>query len=155
MAFLYFLLAMAVGVCAYVFQTYIWKKKAIGHGETRFAGNAKPETTPDSDYSKIFPPSQRNTIYDLIPTADNNIEALSVSKQPLLKLECDYRLADPSTNLYSGFTVGDVRALGCFPDYAKLSGVPAPTPLKNFTIDTARPRPYRPFRWPYHQTMCM
>ncbi|EFY89869.1 hypothetical protein MAC_04078 [Metarhizium acridum CQMa 102] len=144
---------MAVGGFAHLFQAYVWRKKAINHGETRLAHNAKEETAQESDYSKIFPPSQRNTISELIHAAENNIGPLSVSKQPLLKLECDYRLADPSTNLYSGFTVGDVRALGSFPDYAKLSGVPAPTPLKNFTIDTARPRPYRPFRWPYHQTM--
>lgn len=41
-----------------------------------------------------------------------------------------------------------------FPDYFKLSGVPLPEPLVNFSVNEAKPRPYRPFRWPYHQTMC-
>ena len=41
------------------------------------------------------------------------------------------------------------------PDYAKLTGVPVPRPLYHFDIDRAKPRPYRPFRWEYHQTMCM
>jgi len=38
-------------------------------------------------------------------------------------------------------------------DYFKLSGVPPPTPLVDFELEKARPRPYRPFRWEYHQTM--
>ena len=38
-------------------------------------------------------------------------------------------------------------------DYFVLSGVPRPKPLLNFSITDARPRPYRPFRFPYHQTM--
>ncbi|KAF9072984.1 hypothetical protein BDP27DRAFT_1360728 [Rhodocollybia butyracea] len=40
-------------------------------------------------------------------------------------------------------------------DYFKLSGVPPPTPLPNFDVDKAKPRPYRPFRWSYHQTMSL
>lgn len=40
-------------------------------------------------------------------------------------------------------------------DYFALSGVPRPKPLLNFSITDARPRPYRPFRFPYHQTMGM
>lgn len=40
------------------------------------------------------------------------------------------------------------------PDYPKLTGVPNPQPLPDFDITTAKPRPYRPFRWDYHQTMC-
>lgn len=39
-------------------------------------------------------------------------------------------------------------------DYFKLSGVPPPTPLPDFDVDKAKARPYRPFRWAYHQTMC-
>ncbi|KAG6906124.1 hypothetical protein DXG01_015798 [Tephrocybe rancida] len=41
------------------------------------------------------------------------------------------------------------------PDYATLSGVPAPKPLKGFDIDSAKARPYRPFRWEYHQNMAL
>ncbi|GLB35130.1 putative IMP dehydrogenase / GMP reductase domain containing protein [Lyophyllum shimeji] len=41
------------------------------------------------------------------------------------------------------------------PDYSKLSGVPHPSPLRDFDIDKAKPRPYRPFRWEYHQHMAL
>ncbi|PHH63335.1 hypothetical protein CDD80_1233 [Ophiocordyceps camponoti-rufipedis] len=75
---------------------------------------------------------------------------------PILGLEDDYRLADASVRLRSGFTVGQVRALGAFPDYAKLSGVPLPSPVSaSFRIEDAAPRPFRPLRWPYHQTMAL
>lgn len=30
-----------------------------------------------------------------------------------------------------------------------------PKPYPTFSITTAKPRPYRPFRWPYHQTMAL
>jgi len=39
-------------------------------------------------------------------------------------------------------------------DYFKLTGVPSPKPLLDFDVGEALPRPYRPFRWQYHQTMC-
>jgi hypothetical protein len=52
------------------------------------------------------------------------------------------------------FTVEDIEALGDFPDYATLSGIPLPEPYHDFDIKKAKPRPYRPFRWAYHQTMC-
>ncbi|KAF8881683.1 hypothetical protein CPB84DRAFT_1838277 [Gymnopilus junonius] len=41
------------------------------------------------------------------------------------------------------------------PDYFKLSGVPSPTPLWKFDVSKAKPRPYRPFRWEYHQNMAL
>ncbi|KAM6493012.1 Protein of unknown function (DUF3445) domain containing protein [Amanita muscaria] len=40
-------------------------------------------------------------------------------------------------------------------DYAQLSGFPLPRPLPDFQVDAAKPRPYRPFRWEYHQTMSL
>ncbi|KAL0577898.1 hypothetical protein V5O48_004093 [Marasmius crinis-equi] len=40
-------------------------------------------------------------------------------------------------------------------DYFQLTGVPPPTPLPNFDINKAKPRPYRPFRWEYHQNMSL
>ncbi|RPB24237.1 hypothetical protein L211DRAFT_752249, partial [Terfezia boudieri ATCC MYA-4762] len=45
--------------------------------------------------------------------------------------------------------------LGLYPDYAALSGVPWPEACVDFDPQRALPRPYRPFRWPYHQTMTM
>ncbi|KAJ7470323.1 hypothetical protein FB451DRAFT_332890 [Mycena latifolia] len=41
------------------------------------------------------------------------------------------------------------------PDYFALTGVRAPAPLLDFNIDEAKARPYRPFRWEYHQTMSL
>ena len=55
-----------------------------------------------------------------------------------------------------GFTVDEAKQLvGSMPDYAKIGGVPPPEPVwEGFKIENAEPRPYRPLRWGYHQTMC-
>ncbi|KJZ80052.1 hypothetical protein HIM_00766 [Hirsutella minnesotensis 3608] len=133
---------------------------ALGHqSQTRL--HEKPPKDLVNDLSETFPPSRRHI---LTQVADSTIRVLGggsvgdVSRtrpQSLLETHSDYRLADSARLLYSGFTVGEVRSLGDFPDYAKLSGVPLPAPAVNFRIDTALPRPYRPFRWPYHQTMAL
>ncbi|KAK3181231.1 hypothetical protein K4F52_007507 [Lecanicillium sp. MT-2017a] len=67
----------------------------------------------------------------------------------------DYDAVAQDRTLFSGFSVSDVVALGAFPDYATLSEVPLPEPLNDFDINTAQGRPYRPLRWPYHQTMAI
>ncbi|KAG2752192.1 hypothetical protein P692DRAFT_20311419 [Suillus brevipes Sb2] len=41
------------------------------------------------------------------------------------------------------------------PDFAQLTGFPHPKPVHDFNIACARPRPYRPFRWEYHQNMSL
>ncbi|KAG0706326.1 hypothetical protein DFH29DRAFT_168920 [Suillus ampliporus] len=41
------------------------------------------------------------------------------------------------------------------PDFAQLTGFPHPKPVHGFNIAHARPRPYRPFRWEYHQNMSL
>jgi hypothetical protein len=105
----------------------------------------------ESEYASVFPPSQRK----LLPVSATGPNTTELSRHPelLLGLEMDYRLASPWRLLFSGFSVGEVRALGSFPNYAALSEVPLPVALTDFDINTARPRPYRPLRWPYHQTM--
>ncbi|KAJ7043237.1 hypothetical protein C8F04DRAFT_1207726 [Mycena alexandri] len=40
-------------------------------------------------------------------------------------------------------------------NYFALTGVRAPVPLLDFNVDKAKARPYRPFRWEYHQTMSL
>lgn len=62
------------------------------------------------------------------------------------------RLGDHVTA--TGFSLDDINRLGDFPDYAALSGVPLPKEYRGFDISKAKPRPFRPFRWAYHQTMC-
>ncbi|KAF4126251.1 Protein of unknown function (DUF3445) [Geosmithia morbida] len=115
----------------------------------------KPTTRKNSfpaEYANILPPSQRFVLGQLWTTykeAPASSEVLS----SLLSIGSDYQLADGSKFVYSGFSVSEIRALGDFPDYAKLSGVPLPTPVPDFKVDAAFPRPYRPFRWNYHQTM--
>ncbi|KAH7926291.1 hypothetical protein BV22DRAFT_1128273 [Leucogyrophana mollusca] len=61
--------------------------------------------------------------------------------------------------VFAGAGTRPLRKAGRFfgrglPDYAQLSGFPAPRPIPSFDIDRAKPRPYRPFRWEYYQTMC-
>lgn len=61
--------------------------------------------------------------------------------------------ASPITNR----TAAEIAAFGRFPNYTKLCGEGARLPVEypEFVIEKAMPRPYRPFRWAYHQTMCM
>ena len=114
-----------------------------------------------SEYVKTFPPSQRDVL-ETLDLTDSQREALgdlSFSEKNFAKniigWEEDYRTCDESKYIASGFSVKEVRALGDFPDYSELSDVPLPEPYKGFDLDKAQPRPYRPFRWPYHQTMSL
>lgn len=120
-------------------------------------------TPKSSEYVTSFPPSQREVLEELaqtLPTSQR--QALGDLKfdekkfeKSLLEFEEDYRKASDSKYCYSGFSVKEIKALGNFPDYSTLSGVPLPEPYKEFDINKALARPYRPFRWAYHQTMCM
>ncbi|KZM22277.1 oxidoreductase [Ascochyta rabiei] len=73
----------------------------------------------------------------------------------ILPLETSYHDATDDLRTPCGFSIADIKALGDFPDYAAFSGVPLPKPYHEFNIKKALPRPYRPFRWPYHQTMSL
>ncbi|KAK6533687.1 hypothetical protein TWF694_002619 [Orbilia ellipsospora] len=64
-------------------------------------------------------------------------------------------LTEKHTTSFKRYTPLEIATLGRFPDYSTLSGVPPPKPYPNFNIATAKPRPYRPFRWAYHQTMSL
>ncbi|KAK1995109.1 hypothetical protein LX36DRAFT_751325 [Colletotrichum falcatum] len=110
----------------------------------------------DPSYANSFPPSQRPRLAELgSQFADVEEVDLAAAPRPLLKLDADYRAAGPDDFVFSGFSIADIRSLGDFPDYATLSGVPLPSPLEGFNVDKAVPRPYRPFRWAYHQTMSL
>lgn len=113
----------------------------------------------------VFPPSRRYLVHKLLPTTPTQFEkasfsaielgpellaakALPTSRAPTSEDE-EAGLLTPT-----GFTLKDVRALGRFPDYPLLSGVPDPEPCGDgFDISKATFRPFRPFRWGYHQTM--
>jgi hypothetical protein len=115
-----------------------------------------------SEYASVFPPSQRELLNDVAPTLPSaqraQLGSLAFDKQKfessVLGWTEDFRLCDRAKYSPSGFSVQEIRALGDFPDFGYLTGVPNPDPYTDFDITKAIPRPYRPFRWPYHQTMC-
>lgn len=124
-----------------------------------------PSSTPveGQEYRDTFPPCRRVALAEM---ADKSFKVNGSSAKELSELPHDTSKPIPdkkdvfapgNEGLFTptGFTIEEVKALGDFPDYAALSGVPLPTPYTEFNIDTAKPRPFRPFRWAYHQTMCM
>lgn len=123
---------------------------------------SKPLASYASALATAFPPSQRDRLKEValaLPLAQQKILGnLNFTQEKLerslLRFEDDYSNADDSKYICSGFSIREIRALGDFPDYSTLSGVPMPKPYLDFNIDNAKARPYRPFRWPYHQTMC-
>jgi len=114
------------------------------------------------DFIDIFPPSSREALAkvseNLEPGPKGKLSGGQVSpvafKKGLIPFSADYRECGSSKYTPMEISMEEVRALGDFPDYAQLSGVPLPKPYKEFQIESALPRPYRPFRWSYHQTMC-
>ncbi len=121
-------------------------KKWIGLGTPR-----------EQQWTNNFPPSRRPAFLEYVETLSSEKKARVRSCAP----STDHREDVSSSNRNSGnisptgISVGEIAALGVFPDYARLSGVPLPKAYPEFDITKALPRPYRPFRWPYHQTMCM
>ena len=115
-----------------------------------------------SEYMETFPPLQRDLLEKVIAALPGpQREAAGDLKfdeqrfsQSLLRFTEDYRQADLDTYSPTGISVREIRALGDSPDYSELTGVPLPSPYLEHDINKALPRPYRPFRWAYHQTMC-
>ena len=114
------------------------------------------------DYVHVFPPQQRQALARVAETLPQlhevftrhglNVELSAASVTPLEAnyLDCEETIFTPT-----GISLEEVKLLGDFPNYAELSGIPNPQPYENFDIENALSRPYRPFRWAYHQTMCM
>jgi hypothetical protein len=115
------------------------------------------------DYITCFPPSRRCVLPELAEQASDAKSKILIATEPSL----DFLMKDPlpTTRSYSldnhvpkytptGFSTAEIKAMGDFPAYDILSGVPLPEPYENFDPAKALPRPYRPFRWAYHQTMC-
>lgn len=115
------------------------------------------------DHTHMFPPSRRESVAILaskLPRAQRQrIRGGEVDeaefRNGLIPMTGDYRKCGPSTYTPTRISMAEISALQDFPDYAELSGVPLPKAYKEFRIETALPRPYRPFRWAYHQTMCI
>ena len=109
-----------------------------------------------STYNHALPPQRRESLLQLKGQAFRwrEIDEAEVRRN-MLPVTADYKNSPGNLYTPTGFSVDEVKALGDFPDYATLSGVPLPKAYPEHEIDKARPRPYRPFRWAYHQTMCM
>lgn len=127
---------------------------------------SEPDTPPSSSTIELinfFPPSRRSCLPEIaeyVPAID--AEILNAPEPSVDDLR-DNSL--PTTQSYSvenevpkytptGFTTAEIQAMGDFPPYDILSGVPLPSSYEGFQYAKALPRPYRPFRWTYHQTMC-
>jgi hypothetical protein len=117
----------------------------------------------DPDYSSTFPPSRRTVLADLPADA---LRSPGKSAKELAQQAPDYSKRVPNCEpadtaelkdhvTATGFTVDEIKRLGDFPDYATLSGIPLPKPYQELDVTKAQPKPYRPFRWAYHQTMSL
>ena len=122
-----------------------------------------PISTPASvDYKEIFPPSRREALAKaaefLSQYQKEKLRGLKVDdtafRRGIIPFTADYRQCCPSIYTPMEISIAEIKALGDFPDYAELSGVPLPGAYNSFNIVTAIARPYRPLRWAYHQTMC-
>ncbi|KAI1814243.1 alpha-1,2-mannosyltransferase [Poronia punctata] len=147
-----------IGLSLYII-TYVISKSSLKDVLFRKDGIVAKPGTPGSkknisDIANTFPPSQRDELNKILSKTDSTFSKKSFIRN-LLDINEDYTTADESKYIYSGFSIREIKALGDFPDYATLSGVPLPSPYPEFDIDKALPRPYRPFRWPYHQTMSL
>jgi hypothetical protein len=117
-----------------------------------FLSNARSSTSSSANkarqpqqngYQTMFPPSRRH-ILELFKKP-NTLQCSGVSS------------FSTSTNICrtaTGFTLDELNSFGRFPNYSVLSGVPHPTACPRLDIARACFRPFRPFRWGYHQTMC-
>ncbi|KAF3479701.1 uncharacterized protein GIQ15_06677 [Arthroderma uncinatum] len=118
------------------------------------------EPAPSPQYQGLLPPLRREFLQDIRqPICYQRIRCPPVTeeqvKRSILPMESNYMLCNDIKYTPTGFSTEDIKALGDFPDYATLSGVPLPEPYPEFDIAKAIPRPYRPFRWNYHQTMSL
>jgi hypothetical protein len=114
------------------------------------------------DFSNAFPPSRREALGNLSPDA---MHGPGKTARELSVLPPNYETRVPSEEVWdfkklangataTGFTLDEIKRLGDFPDYSALSGIPLPVEYVGFDITKAKARPFRPFRWAYHQTMC-
>ncbi|KAJ9501170.1 hypothetical protein LTR67_000323 [Exophiala xenobiotica] len=122
--------------------------------------NAPPKT---SEYVSTFPPLLRENLEQVAASlpedqrkamGDLSFDENNWTKS-ILDFDEDFRKADSDKYVFTGMKIQEVRALGDFPDYSTLSGVPLPEAYPEHDIDKACARPYRPFRWTYHQTMSL
>ncbi|GIC89569.1 heme-dependent oxidative N-demethylase family protein [Aspergillus udagawae] len=144
----------------------VWPRISLQSRKTSAAGTPPRSVSPDKkpgigsvsqvNYANVLPPQRRQALAALreSPAESKEIDEAEV-RRFILPMTMDYRNCQEERYTPTGFSVEEIKRLGDFPDYAALSGVPLPHPYDEFVIDKALPRPYRPFRWTYHQTMSL
>lgn len=138
------------------FLTVRWKgrerKPSIAISKPTEKGKAKPNLP----YLLQFPPSRRHVLATLrgFEKADVQAVAPEILKSRALPTVTTPDFDQDDFYTPTGFSTQEIKKLGRFPDYTALSGVRDPNPVpENWDISKARFRPYRPFRWRYHQHM--
>ncbi|KLJ09892.1 hypothetical protein EMPG_14685 [Blastomyces silverae] len=146
------------------------RNRLIGHIKIRGRRASSAATPPRSvspekqasagyPYGDVLPPSRRHMLSEMngVPLP-KSLVGRDVTEEAILRFQLPM---SSNYNIYpvkytpAGFSTDEIRALGDFPDYATLSGVPLPNPYFEFKIEKAMARPYRPLRWSYHQTMSL
>lgn len=126
-------------------------------------GNKTKQSLPtDQVFASTFPPQQREAVRQVPCSARTKYQTFLTEPAPSQHVLQQRQMPTSGANgltadvqyTPTGFSLAEIEALGSFPDYAVLSGVPHPEPCLNFDINKALFRPFRPFRWTYHQTMC-
>ena len=116
------------------------------------------------DLLNSFPPSRRSSLAKVTEHAAASGKQVVIGPEPTASILRYEALPTTQSNdlgnqilkyTPTGFSTADIKAIGDFPPYDVLTGVPLPDVYEGFDHKKALPRPYRPFRWPYHQTMCM
>lgn len=131
-----------------------WKGRERRSSITASTVNEKVKL--DLPYLLQFPPSRRHVLATLPGFEKADVQAITPE---MLKSQALPTVTIPDFDkdgFYTptGFSTQDIKKLGRFPDYAALSGVRDPNPVPaTWDITKAKFRPYRPFRWGYHQHM--
>lgn len=164
-----------VSVASYL-PSWLAQKRASPESQTPPLRATDPEKTPPGLHQKTLPApirpnlakaaeslpdSQRTKLRKAIEAKQAALQRSLLHNLPeevfmknLMPFEKDWQTCSGDAYSPTGVTVEEIRTLGDFPDYEALSGVLAPTAYEGFEIENAVARPYRPFRWKYHQTMC-
>ncbi|KAL4886157.1 hypothetical protein BJY04DRAFT_213690 [Aspergillus karnatakaensis] len=152
---------------AIVLLAALFRTLALSKTCAKPAGTKTKAVSDSAELKTLLPPSRRQALLatrNPDPKAEEYRQLLAHPTPPVAVVQANQiptgtplSALSKSRQYYTitGFSSADVEALGRFPDYSILSSVPPPKPCPEFDIKTACFRPYRPFRWVYHQTMAL
>src|ERR1700761_8729276 len=91
--------------------------------------NSQPNA---SEYVNTFPPLTRENIPEAAAELPEDRRMVLESStfdeknwtKSILGWEEDFRIADPERYIYTGYKIKEIRAMGNFPNYSALSGIP-------------------------------